>query len=140
MALRIEPMEPDGLPKPQAVRIGTICDGEVKPTGRSPDRWHASINSPRGSATGYGYGWLLQGFGKTPEAAVGDAIIAARADNDRRAADLAKIEAECGTTGLSDDDVRALFAPATEPPAFDESDCGGAFDGVSVSSDADPGL
>lgn len=34
-------------------------------------------------------------------------------------------------------------APAVrvyEPPAFDERDCGGSFDGHTVTSDADPGL
>ena len=32
------------------------------------------------------------------------------------------------------------MAPAVSPPHFNESDCSGAFDGFTVTSDADPGL
>lgn len=35
---------------------------------------------------------------------------------------------------------RLAVAAGYEPPAFNEADCGGAFDGFTVTSDADPGL
>ena len=38
-------------------------------------------------------------------------------------------------------DWPAMAPPAVSPPSsFNESDCGGAFDGFTVTSDADPGL
>jgi hypothetical protein len=36
--------------------------------------------------------------------------------------------------------ARRRRAAAQATPTFDEADCGGAFDGFTVTSDADPGL
>ena len=45
---------------------------------------------------------------------------------------------ECGLEGIP---IRVSKCPACWAPlAFDEFDCGGAFDGFRVSSDADGGL
>jgi hypothetical protein len=41
---------------------------------------------------------------------------------------------------MQNDSLPWKLVDATRPPAFSESECGGAFDGVTVTSDADPGL
>jgi hypothetical protein len=44
------------------------------------------------------------------------------------------------TTDEAAEQARRRRAAAQATPTFDEADCGGAFDGFTVTSDADPGL
>jgi hypothetical protein len=44
------------------------------------------------------------------------------------------------TTDEAAEQARRRRAAAQATPTFDEADCGGVFDGFTVTSDADPGL
>jgi len=95
------------FPKAKVVHIGTSASGEIKPW-ISGDRliWHACVRPSRGRQ-GIGL-FLLQGFGPTPRAAVADAILSYRREQQANTLLFAEIQKDLDVAGQSDEQLAAI--------------------------------
>lgn len=109
MAFTLQEKKPITTPAPVDIIIGGIKVG-----GATPDicgteiRWHAVIRLGDSCQPAAG---LAQGFGETPDAAIGDAIISARKHRDDFACALQAIEREIEVDGKTAQQIKAMFQP-----------------------------